>query len=222
MISLPVRAFAIFIITIGSLLAAKVASSEIWINEFQFNNIGDTNEFVEIVVTNAAFAPPDLAAITVELHDSTVAGGTLYDSVTLDDESISVTSDAFASYFVWNPAEIRNNAINGIALIDISTGSRMFISWDGTFTAQDGFAGSASLTSQDVGFSQNSSTPTGQSIGLIGRGLTFADFSWSAPLIWTEGAVNEGQSFGEAVPEPGTLGLAMLGTVALITRRRRA
>jgi len=208
---------------ISSLMFCQSLSADIWINEFQYNNTSDSNDFVEIVITNdTAFSGPNLGDVVIELHDDTIGATTsLYDSIRLDDAGIIVTSDAFATYYMWKPAEIRNNTINGIALIDIANSATQFLSWGGVMSGKDGFADTLSLTSTDVGFTQDGTTPIGQSIGLIGTGEKFGDFAYSDSLAWTEGAVNSGQSFGTPIPEPSGAILLIAGASALAARRRK-
>ena len=54
------------------------------------------------------------------------------------------------------------------------------------------------VLSTDIGVSENSSTPVGNSLQLSGTGAQYADFAWLAPDVETPGNLNNGQTFGAA------------------------
>ena len=83
---------------------------------------------------------------------------------------------------------------------------REFLSYEGTFTANDGIA--AGMSSRTVGVAQGPNTPAGQqSISRVGSGRIAEDFEWAIqPGSHTPGEINMGQSFG-ASPEPQGLGI---------------
>ncbi len=68
-----------------------------------------------------------------------------------------------------------------------------FLSYEGTFTAVGGPADG--ITSTDIGVSETSSTPVGDSLQLTGTGTEYEDFTWASPEPSTFGAVNAGQTF---------------------------
>ncbi len=67
------------------------------------------------------------------------------------------------------------------------------MSYEGPFTATDGPA--SGLLSTDIGVSENGTEALGLSLQLVGTGTTYSDFTWTAPIANTAGAVNSGQSF---------------------------
>ena len=101
-------------------------------------------------------------------------------------------------------------------LFDGST-VRQFLSYEGTFTALNGPA--LGLTSVDIGVSESGAL-AGSSLQLTGAGQIYEDFSWSMGAANTSGAVNSGQRFIAAVPEPGVLGLLGLGLIGLGATRK--
>ena len=96
---------------------------------------------------------------------------------------------------------LQNGAPDGIALIDPDGAVVQFLSYEGSLTAVDGPA--SGLTSEDIGVSESSSTPAGESLQLTGTGLAYADFTWAAPAASTYGALNGGQTFGEGGGDNG-------------------
>jgi predicted extracellular nuclease len=73
-----------------------------------------------------------------------------------------------------------------------------FLSYEGTFVAVGGPADGQ--TSTDIGVAEDSNTPIGSSLQLVGSGTTYEDFTWAAPSPATFGAFNAGQSFGSGEP----------------------
>ncbi len=78
-----------------------------------------------------------------------------------------------------------------ICLIDSGT-VLYFLSYGGSFTATNGTA--AGMTSVDIGVSEPTNTPVGQSLQLTGTGRQYHDFSWSAPAAESPGGINAGQT----------------------------
>jgi hypothetical protein len=75
------------------------------------------------------------------------------------------------------------------------------------------------MTSVDIGVSEGSSTPVGDSLQLTGNGTEYGDFSWTTPDTATQNSVNTGQSF--AVPDHGTtISLMALGLLSLPIGRK--
>ncbi|MCB0465214.1 MAG: hypothetical protein KDC78_06000, partial [Aequorivita sp.] len=68
-----------------------------------------------------------------------------------------------------------------------------FLSYEGSFTAVDGIANG--LTSTDIGVSEGSGTPIGESLQLSGTGTYYPDFTWNAPTTATPGTINAGQTY---------------------------
>ncbi len=156
----------------------------VWINEFHYDNAGtDVGEFVEIAGT-AAF---DLSACQVVLYNG--SNGTSYNTIVLsgaiDNESNGFGALSFAQ------AGIQNGSPDGLALVCNGTVVE-FISYEGSFTATDGPA--AGMTSTNVGVSETSGTPVGQSLQLGGSGNMAADFAWEAPAAESPGSLNANQT----------------------------
>jgi hypothetical protein len=51
------------------------------------------------------------------------------------------------------------------------------------------------VQSVDIGKSETSLSPVGQSLGLTGNGKKYSDFAWSGPATATPGQPNGGQTF---------------------------
>ncbi len=153
-----------------------------WINEFHYDNSGsDTGEFVEVV------ANFDATGYKVVLYNG--SNGTPYNTQVL---GAATASNAGVNYYVVNISGIQNGAPDGIALADGADNLVQFLSYEGSF---DGDGGPADgVTSTDVGLSETSSTPAGQSLQLTGTGSAYADFTWSGPTAETPGAANAEQT----------------------------
>ncbi len=207
------RAFVAFL---AVFLCANAASADtrIWINEFNYGNLGaGESEFVEIVVNQNPGGPgfnnPQLDEIQVDLYDG--ATGTTYATTTLD--QLPKTSDAQLDYFLWD-ISMQDGDPDGISLAVFSATSQFF-SYGGTFTATNGPA--LGILSTDIGFTESDTNDVNQSIGLTGVGETFEGFSWSAPMTATPGSLNMGQT----VPEPGSGLLLASAAVWCLSRRRK-
>ena len=181
-----------------------------WINELHYDNDGtDTGEGVEV----AGMAGTDLSIYTLVLYNG--ANGQSYSPTTpltgvIDDEGSGGGA-------VWFPiANIQNGAPDGIALVNTVTNTVVqFLSYEGSFAATNGAA--AGQTSVDIGVSETTSTPVGQSLQLIGTGDDYADFTWTGPVAASPGTLNAGQTFQMAAGnQPPNAGTARLG-VALPT-----
>ncbi|MGB5755321.1 MAG: ExeM/NucH family extracellular endonuclease, partial [Acidimicrobiales bacterium] len=162
--------------------------STVFINELHYDNAGtDTGEFVEV----AGPAGTDLTGWSVVLYNG--ATGAVYGTNNL----AGVLIDAGGGYglaVVDLPVNgLQNGSPDGVALVNAGTVVQ-FLSYEGSFTATDGPA--AGQTSTDIGVSEPSSTPIGQSLQLTGTGTTAVDFTWSGPAAESQGSVNNGQSFG--------------------------
>ena len=82
---------------------------------------------------------------------------------------------------------------DGVALVDAGNNVIQFLSYEGSFTPTD--AAAAGQASTDIGVSELSTTPVGQSLGLTGTGHAYASFTWSGPATATPGQPNTGQTF---------------------------
>lgn len=174
-----------------------------WINELHYDNSGgDKNEFVEVA------GPAGLDLSGWELLGYNGSGGDVYGSKSLSgvlpDQGgcIGTTKVKFRG--------LQNGSPDGIALVDPSGVVVEFLSYEGTFTAQSGPA--SGLTSVDIGVSESSSTPVGDSLQRGGVGSGPADFFWQAAQVDTPGQPNTGQTFtggcGGPSPPPAPTGLS--------------
>ena len=157
-----------------------------WINEFHYDNGGtDVGEFIEVA------GPAGLNLSGYRLVGYNGAGGGEYDAETLSGvipdqgECIGALSFSFTG--------LQNGAPDGIALVDPLNEVIEFLSYEGTILATDGPADG--MTSVDVGVSEDSGTPAGHSLQLVGTGSGPGDFTWAPPAADTPGGPNSGQTF---------------------------
>jgi endonuclease I len=187
-------------------------SGTAWINEFHYDNDGtDTGEFVEV----AGPAGTNLSGWKLIGYNG--SGGAQYASVTLsgtipDQQScLGTLSFAFAG--------LQNGSPDGIALVDASNVVVQFLSYEGVMVATDGPA--AGMSSIDVGVSETTTTPVGQSLQLAGTGEQYSDFTWQAPAASTSGNKNNGQIFSnplcaDTTPPAAPSGLTASGGNAVV------
>jgi hypothetical protein len=166
--------------------AARAAGPAAFINEIHYDNAGtDVGEFIEV----AAPAGTDLTGWTVELYSA----GTRYDT----DALAGVVPDqqnGWGTLVLAYPVNgLQNGPVDGVALVNPSMEVVQLLSYEGTFTAVDGAA--SGMTSTDIGVSESSSDPAGQSLQLQGSGTGQALFAWAVPAPQTAGQVNTGQTF---------------------------
>ncbi|MCB0636926.1 MAG: hypothetical protein KDC54_09940, partial [Lewinella sp.] len=168
-----------------------------WINEIHYDNVGgDVGEFVEI----AGPAGTDLNGYSVVLY--TGSNGTTYNTFNLG----GVLNDlgaGFGAYVITTPSNgIQNGPPDGVALIGPG-GVIEFLSYEGSFTAVNGPA--AGITSTDIGVSESSSTPIGESLQRTGTGVMGSDFTWVGPAPESPGSLNAGQTVEEPVTPAATV-----------------
>ncbi|MEM7164068.1 MAG: endonuclease [Planctomycetota bacterium] len=165
----------------------------VWINEIHYDNTGsDTQEGIEI----AGVAGTDLSGMSFVLYNGN--GGSTYDTEVLSGV-ISDQQNGFGT--VWFPiAGIQNGAPDGIALVDSAGDIVQFVGYEGTHVAANGPA--AGMTTVDIGVSESSGTPVGESLQLTGTGNDPADFTWVSPASHTRAGINNGQSFTPLTTEP--------------------
>ncbi|MCK4654582.1 MAG: T9SS type A sorting domain-containing protein [Candidatus Cloacimonetes bacterium] len=171
-------------------------SQNIWLNEFHYDNVGaDEGEFLEIVLEDAGSYT--LSDFTITLYNGN--GGATYGTLTLDSFTTGAVIDNFTIYYKLI-APIQNGAPDGIA-IDYQgiLIPGQFLSYEGTFEASGGPANG--VTSIDIGVSEGSTTPIGESLQLFGSGSVYSDFIWQEPALETPGELNNGQTIG-GTPEP--------------------
>jgi len=160
-----------------------------FINEFHYDNDGnDVGEFVEVAIINSFSGL--LSDLTVTLYNGN--GGSEYGSQSLDQFLVGSSADGF-TFYTWDPSSIQNGAPDGLAISYQGTVIE-FLSYEGVITATDGPANGQ--TSIDVGVSETSSTPIGQSLQRIGDcdGENCpAGLSWTGPISETSGDINTGE-----------------------------
>ena len=160
----------------------------VFINEFHYDDSGsDQGEAVEI----AGPAGTDLNGWQIIGYNGN--GGVMYKTVDLsgtipDQEGCMGTLD-------FSFSGMQNGAPDGLALVDINGNVVEFISYEGTMTASEGPA--SGMSSTDVGVSESSSTPRGDSLQRTGTGSAPGDFTWSGPSSASRGSVNTGQTFSD-------------------------
>lgn len=168
-----------------------VVPTDVWINEFHYDNNGvDTNEFIEV----AGRAGIDLSSYTLVIYNGVngVVLSVTNLATTLNDD----TTTGFGFESVLYPTNgLQNGSPDGIALVDPSGIVLQFLSYEGTFIASNGPA--SGMTSINIGVEQTGDAmldPVGASLQLIGNGSEFADFMWSRTTVNTSTTENTGQT----------------------------
>lgn len=133
--------------------------SPIRINEVHYDNEGtDVEEFVEIFyASSAALSSP--ADYTIYLVNG--SNGESYGSQTLD--NLTLTSDTFGQYYVWEPSSIQNGGPDGVALCGPS-GLIQFWSYEGTFPGSGTGMCFDGVASTEMDASQAGDNPAGISL----------------------------------------------------------
>ncbi len=172
----------------------SLAETSVFVNELHYDNAStDVGEAIEI----AGPAGTDLSGWSVAFYNGN--GGALYDTLNLSGV-IPDQENGFGTLY-FPHAGIQNGSPDGFALVDASSTVIQFLSYEGTFTATDGPANG--MTSTDIGVSESSSTPAGQSLQLTGTGTSYENFVWNPPASDSFGFVNSGQTFsGSVVLDP--------------------
>lgn len=194
------------ILPLGTFLPwITLAQPNAWINEFHYDNAGaDTDEFVEIVLENAAAYV--LSDFTLVLYNG--SGGVPYGLHRLDTFTEGVSEGGYTVYYKYIPG-IQNGSPDGLALC-YQGNPLQFLSYEGTFTAVGGCADG--VASVDIGVAEDGTTPAGYSVQLVGMGTRYADFAWINPQPASPGAINATQRLMGQV----TCTLASLGTLEVL------
>jgi len=184
------RSFARLATALCLFFAAQSAFAQtaVFINEIHYDNTSsDTGEAIEI----AGPAGTCLNGWTVALYNGSATQLNVYNTLALS----GAFSDQGNGYGTLSFAQsgIQNGSPDGLALVDNGGVVIQFLSYEGSFTAGSGPANG--MTSTDIGVSEPSSTPVGNSLQLTGSGANYEDFSWAGNAPNTFGAVNTGQTF---------------------------
>ncbi|PZF82089.1 ExeM/NucH family extracellular endonuclease [Jiangella anatolica] len=168
-------------------LSAGAAEGDPFISEIHYDNAGaDTGEAIEI----QAAAGTDLTGWQIVLYNGN--GGASYNTRPLSG-AVPAAGVVVADYPVDG---VQNGSPDGIALVRPDNTVAEFLSYEGPMTATNGPA--AGMTSVDIGVSEASSTPIGQSLQKV-------QGAWTGPLASTFGAVNGGGGDPDPDPEPATI-----------------
>jgi VCBS repeat-containing protein len=171
---------------------AALAPGVAFINEIHYDNAGtDAGEAIEI----AAPAGTNLAGWSIVLYSVSTGAttGTVYNTRALSG-IVPNQDDGYGTLTFTYPVNgIQNGAQDGLALVDPDGNVVQFLSYEGSFVAQNGPA--AGLTSTDLGVSEDSGSAIGFSLQLAGSGAVANDFQWVGSQANTFGAVNTGQDF---------------------------
>ncbi len=169
----------------------------VFINEFHYDNIGtDAGEFVEI----AGPAGTSLTGWSLVRYNGSVPGAAVVYTTpgVADPFAGAVLADqgnGFGTLSIALPQDgLQNGSNDGFALIDPMGNVVQLLSYEGALIAAAGTP-AAGLTSIDVGVAETSATPVGASLGLVGTGSSFEDFTWAVLANDTPGAFNDGQAF---------------------------
>ncbi len=172
----------------GSVVAQQ---TPIFVNEINYDNVGtDVQEFVEI----AGPAGTDLTGWSLVLYNGN--GGAPYETISFPPSITIPDQDAGFGVLLFNPtgsSGLQNGAPDGVALVDDSGSVVQFLSYEGSFAAVGGPADG--MMSIDIGVSEPSNDPVGQSLQLVGTGEFYEDFTWSGPSSDSSSLVNVGQTF---------------------------
>jgi len=182
---------------------APAYATSVFINEIHYDNTGgDTGEAIEI----AGPTGTNLSGWSLVLYNGSDLMGyntTSLSGIILDQQN------GFGTLSI-PIAPIQNGAPDGLALVDATNNVVQFLSYEGSFIAVGGPANG--LSSMDIGVSEASTNPIGNSLQLIGTGTMYEDFTWAAAMPNTFDAVNTGQTFGSQQPVPEPSAILLLGS----------
>ena len=181
------------------------AVESVWINEIHYDNTGtDTNEGIEI----AGPAGADLAAYRLVLYNG---GAEIYRTNALSGIVPAQTNNSGVLWF--GIVGLQNGAADGVALVRIPTAVVQFLSYEGTITASVGTA--AGMVSTDIGVSEPGAA--GQSLQLVGTGVSYSAFTWTGPAAASAGLLNSGQAIPPAEADDLAFDLELVAVVPLLS-----
>src|SRR5210317_402809 len=163
------RKITTLLVALLALFAPNLLGQNAWINEIHYDNAGtDANEVVEVVIENAGSYT--IADFVITLYNGN--GGASYGTHGLDGFTQGNVVGDFTFFYKYISG-IQNGAPDGLSLSyqgTVITGQ--FLSYEGALTATDGPANG--MTSDDIGVSESSATPIGESLQLSGSGTSYA------------------------------------------------
>ncbi len=173
---------------LGLCVTAGVTAAP-FISEIHYDNAGvDSAEAIEI----SAETDIELNGWSLVLYNG--SNGTPYSTTMLTGSAETATGcgESGGTLLVnYSTNGIQNGSPDGIALVDNNGGIIEFISYEGQFTAVGGPADG--LTSIDIGVSESSSTPVGESLQLV-------DGTWRSAEVNTYGICTTPVSGGSTAP----------------------
>ena len=201
--------FRLSVTFIAALLMAFSQSTyaqSVFVNELHYDNAStDSGEAIEI----AGPAGTDLGGWSIVLYNGN--GGAVYRTTALSGV-LGDQQGGFGTMVVNYPTNgIQNGSPDGIALVNASSAVVQFLSYEGSFTAVGGPANG--MISADIGVSEASSTPIGQSLQLGGSGADAGDFSWMPAAANTFGAPNTDQTLGGDPTDPPATPLIVINEI---------
>jgi len=189
------KVFAIAALFVLAAALPAAAQTTVFINEIHYDNAStDVGEAVEI----AGPAGTDLTGWSVVLYNGN--GGASYNSTALSGTIPNICGGFGVIDLTYPTNGIQNGAPDGLALVDNGGTAVQFLSYEGTFVATGGPA--AGQTSTDIGVSEASSTPVGDSLQLAGTGTIYEDFAWQPASPSSFGGCNPGQIFASGHADP--------------------
>jgi hypothetical protein len=181
------------IVTITRAAAVSSPSDSVFINEIHYDNFGsDMGEFVEV----AGPAGTSLTGWSIVLYN----GASPFVSYRTDFlfGAIPNRSNGYGTMAInYSSAGIQNGSPDGVALVNASSTLVQFLSYEGVLTASGGAANG--ITSTDIGVAESGSDPEGRSLGLVGVGATYGDFTWSLSGAASPGTINLVQTFDDTL-----------------------
>lgn len=164
---------------VGGTAAAHVPL--VRVSEIHYDNTGtDAGESIEV----SGPAGTDLTGWQLVLYNGSSASLATYGTRTLAGVLPTTCGERGLHVETYPSNGIQNGNPDGIALVDASGAVVEFLSYGGTFTAANGPA--AGMLSVDIGVTQSTSTPVGQSLQRAPNG------DWAGNAASTFGACNDG------------------------------
>ena len=186
---------------------AAVGPGTPFINEIHYDNAGtDSGEAIEIAApagTNLAGWSIVTYSVSTGATQGTVSGTRMLSGTVPDQD------DGYGTLSFAIPG-LQNGPQDGMALVDPNGNVVQFLSYEGSFVAQNGPA--AGLTATDIGVSEDSGSAIGFSLQLTGSGASAADFTWTSASDDNFGSVNTNQDF----IGPNATGLVRIGDSSVV------